>query len=185
MLLTLILALSSPSMAQSRSETASASGHTAQHYQASPQASSTHASETERLMLEASQGTLRLVNQERTQRGLKPLTLDLACSKAAQDHALDSGRNRIHGHIGSDGSQPQDRYKRYSNDFSMISENWAKISDPSGKTLTPRTLVNSWMASENHRANILDATATRMGMGFYRNRSDLYGVQCFSAPANH
>ena len=102
---------------------------------------------------------------------------------AARDHAIDTGKNRLRGHVGSDGSQLQDRYKRYSNDFSMLAENWAYIQDPTSATLTPRNLVESWMKSPGHRANILDPTAKKIGVGLYRIGVELYAVQCFSAAA--
>lgn len=210
MLLSLILMMSSPSMAQlcpppstkycgRLSDTASASGsqnHTPPSRPSPPRAAmdETAASnalgnnqrlslEDEKLLTPAVVGVIRLVNAERAKVGLSALTFDPSCSRAAQDHAVDSGRNRLNGHVGSDGSQLPDRYRRYSSDFSMLSENWARIEDPSIRTLTPRTLVNSWMASPGHKANILDPTARRMGVGIYRAGAIMYGVQCFSAPA--
>lgn len=136
----------------------------------------------QKLLTPAAQALMGLVNKERTNLGLNSLAFDPHCARAARDHAIDSGKNRLRGHMGSDGSQLQDRYQRYSSDYSMLAENWAYIQDPSGQTLTPRSLHENWMKSSGHKRNILDPSAKRIGIGLYRIGAELYAVQCFSAP---
>jgi uncharacterized protein YkwD len=136
----------------------------------------------EKLLTPAAKAVMDLVNQERQKQGLASLEFDPHCARAARDHAVDTGKNRLRGHVGSDGSQLQDRYQRYSNQFSLLAENWAYIQDPSGQKLTPRSLMASWMNSANHRGNILDPKAKKIGVGLYRIGVELYAVQCFSAP---
>lgn len=136
-----------------------------------------------KLLTPAVRSVMELTNQIRIKNGLQPLAFDPHCTRAARDHAIDTGKNRLRGHVGSDGSQLVDRYKRYSSDFSMLSENWALLGDENGTTLTPRKLVEAWMGSPSHKANILDPTAKKIGVGLYRIGIELIGVQCFSAPA--
>lgn len=160
----------------------------AQRPQQAPAAPSDVGSESldfqdQKLLTPAVRAVIKLTNIERAKLGLSALTFDPNCTRAAQDHATDTGKNRIRGHVGSDGSQLQERYQRYSSDFSMLSENWAYLMDPSAQTLTPARLVASWMASPGHKANILDPTAKKMGVGLYRQGAELYAVQCFMAPA--
>ncbi len=137
----------------------------------------------EKLRTPAVEWTIKAVNEVRASAGLSALTFDPACARAARDHAIDTGKNRLRGHTGSDGSQPHERYQKYSSDFSMILENWAFASDPSGDELTPRVMMKLWMSSKDHKANILKPEAKRIGVGFYRIGTNLYAVQCFSAPA--
>ena len=44
---------------------------------------------------------------------LPPLKWSNTLAKSARDHAIDSGKNNVHGHIGSDGSDIDDRILRY------------------------------------------------------------------------
>lgn len=185
MLLSLLITISSMSFAQFTEMASPLPGPKSPPVQA-PVASSTLAApmdpQDEKLLTKPVAWMIDAVNQARQKAGLETLTFDASCARSARDHAYDTGKNRLRGHVGSDSSLPQDRYKRYSSDFSMISENWGFISDPSGQKLTPREMMIQWMKSPNHRANILDASAKRMGVGFYRVGTNLYAVQCFSAP---
>ena len=42
---------------------------------------------------------------------------------------------------------------------------------------TPEKVVADWMASEGHRANILDPEAHKMSVGYYYSSSSAYGHQ--------
>lgn len=197
MLLQILLMMSSLSMAQmcpppSTKNCGRLGGETAPAYGAAtaPTAPAQQASGQQgidatdaKLLTPAVRSVMELTNQVRIKNGLQPLAFDPHCTRAARDHAIDTGKNRLRGHVGSDGSQLVDRYKRYSSDFSMLSENWALLGDETGTTLTPRKLVESWLGSPSHKANILDPTAKKIGVGLYRIGIELIGVQCFSAPA--
>ena len=54
--------------------------------------------------------------------------------------------------------------------------------DPTGENAawgeaTPEEVVADWMASEGHRANILDPEAHKMSVGYYYSSSSAYGHQ--------
>ena len=44
-------------------------------------------------------------------------------------------------------------------------------------SVSPEEVVNAWMNSEGHRANILDPEARAMGVGYYYNSSSAWGHQ--------
>ena len=48
---------------------------------------------------------------------------------------------------------------------------------PHGGSVSPEEVVNAWMNSEGHRANILDPEARAMGVGYYYNSSSTWGHQ--------
>ena len=43
--------------------------------------------------------------------------------------------------------------------------------------VTPEEVVNDWMNSEGHRANILNPDAHKMGFGYYSDNSSEWGRQ--------
>jgi uncharacterized protein YkwD len=116
---------------------------------------------------------LELVNAQRTKAGCRTLTLDPRLTSAAAAHAGDMATRNYFNHTSKDGSTFVDRIKEqgYS---APRSENIA-----AGQP-TVTTVMNAWMKSAGHRANIVDCTATQMGAasaqgGSYR----IYWVQDF------
>lgn len=103
--------------------------------------------------------TLCLVNRERTDRGLRPLRLNLAIQRAAQQHSFSMAFNGYFAHVGPYGFGPLARmraagYLPHRGGYSvMAGENiaWGSL-----WLSTPRAIVAAWMASPDHRANILD-----------------------------
>ncbi len=124
-----------------------------------------------------------LVNQERQNAGCPPVTMDDRLRAAAQGHSEDMALNDFFSHIGSDGSLPWDRITAQGYDFSTAGENIA-----AGYT-SPQEVMNAWMNSPGHRANILDCDFTDIGVGYYYLRNDTgevnyhyYWTQDFAAP---
>ena len=103
-----------------------------------------------------------LTNVERVNAGLNPLIWDDTLAYAARGHSVDLQYGRIErGHVGSDGSTVGQRIQRAGiTNASMWSENVAR-----GQT-TPEQVVRAWMDSPGHRANILRAESTHLGVGF-------------------
>ncbi|MCZ0204655.1 CAP domain-containing protein [Streptomyces sp. UMAF16] len=102
---------------------------------------------------------LRLVNAERNKAGCRPLTLDPALTKAAQDHSADMAAHQNMSHTGSDGSDPGLRITRAGYTWSSYGENVAY-----GYT-TAEQVMAGWMASPGHRANILNCGFQEIGVG--------------------
>jgi uncharacterized protein YkwD len=109
---------------------------------------------------------LCLVNQERTSRGLRPLKSNRRLSKAAGGHARDMVARGYFSHDSASGASFVDRIRKAgyvpARAFPSLGEDLAWGSGPLG---TPREIVQGWMNSPGHRANILDPKFREGGMG--------------------
>src|SRR4051812_37738387 len=109
---------------------------------------------------------LCLVNQERTSRGLKPLKANRRLAKAAAAHARDMVAKNYFSHDSANGADFVDRIRKAGyvapRVFPSLGEDLAWGSGTLG---TPREIVDSWMNSPGHRANILSRKFREAGMG--------------------
>lgn len=106
---------------------------------------------------------IRLVNVERARVGAAPLTSQPQLTQAAQKHAIDMACYGAVGHTGSDGSTPSERMDQFGYVWALAGENVA------GGYTTPAAVMTGWMNSDGHRANILNAEFTDIGIGFVYN----------------
>ncbi len=90
----------------------------------------------------------------------------------AQIKAEDMRDNNYFSHTSPTYGSPFDMMKKYGITYSSAGENIAK-----GQK-TPEAVVNAWMNSEGHRANILNESFTQMGLG-YASDSTTYWSQMF------
>lgn len=102
--------------------------------------------------------TLCLVNRERTGQGESPLVLNADLAQAAQAHSDDMAQSDYFDHVSPSGGTPLSRMRAAGYIFSSrvgyeVGENigWGTL-----WLATPRAMVAAWMASPEHRANILD-----------------------------
>lgn len=114
---------------------------------------------------------LRLTNQYRASYGLKALSLDSAVTKVAQEKANDMARNNYFSHTSPTYGSPFQMLKSFGVSYRAAGENIAK--GYSGA----KSVVEGWMNSEGHRANILNSSFTKLGVGY--NSSGNYWVQIF------
>jgi uncharacterized protein YkwD len=129
-------------------------------------ASATPASET---TYELASTITCLINVERSEAGLVPLAVSAKLRQAAIVHAADMIAHRYLDHTGHDGSEPLQRarragYLKHVVSFS-IGEN---LADGYGLAGTPASMVNDWMASPEHRANILNPRFRQIGAAVKR-----------------
>ncbi len=106
------------------------------------------------------QQVFTLTNLERAQFGLAPLTLDIQLSQAAQNHSNDMAYNDFFGHAGSNGSTATDRIHATGYEYQTAAENVA------AGFSTAAAVVNGWMNSSGHRANILNPEVKNIGIGY-------------------
>ncbi len=121
---------------------------------------------------------IALINVERANNGLGPLSEQSQLAAAARVHSNDMACNHFFSHTGSDGSSPFDRMSRQGYSFSAAAEN---IAAGYG---SPADVVAGWMGSEGHRANIL-GTYVHIGVGYtYEPNSDwgTYWTATFGSP---
>jgi uncharacterized YkwD family protein len=116
------------------------------------------------------QQVANLVNQERAKAGLKPLTMDSALSKVAMDKAVDMYQNHYFSHTSPTYGSPFDMMKRYGITFRTAGENIAM-----GQR-SPQEVMQQWMNSQGHRANILNPNFSKIGVAYYNG----YWVQEFT-----
>ncbi|WP_251554219.1 SafA/ExsA family spore coat assembly protein [Neobacillus muris] len=114
-----------------------------------------------------------LTNQERAKNGLKPMTADWELSRVARYKAMDMRDKNYFSHTSPTYGSPFDMIKAFGISYRSAAENIA-----AGQT-TPQAVVQSWMNSSGHRANILSAN-TRIGVGYAKGGSyGHYWVQMF------
>ncbi|WP_374705991.1 CAP domain-containing protein [Paenibacillus antibioticophila] len=104
---------------------------------------------------------IKLVNQERAKQGLQPLTGDSALNNMALVKAKDMNDNNYFSHTSPTYGSPFEMMKSFGISYRYAGENIAM-----GQK-TPAEVVNAWMNSEGHRANILSANFTLIGVGYY------------------
>ncbi|NNM33675.1 MAG: CAP domain-containing protein [Gemmatimonadetes bacterium] len=115
------------------------------------------------------QAVLQLVNDIRIDHGVEPLQLDLRLAVSAQTHSEDMTANNFMSHTGSDGSNPGERMTAAGYPWNGWSENVA-----AGQP-TPESVVNAWMNSSGHRANILRTSSEHVGIGYDHESGTTYG----------
>lgn len=111
----------------------------------------------------------QIVNQVRSQNGLKALIPSLGCTLAAQAHSKDMFENSIFTHTSSNGMTAKARFAEFG--LKAASENIVR-----GDKLTAQQAVQMWMSSQGHLSNILNGSFTGGGVGFING----YFTQCFT-----
>ncbi|MFI6574833.1 CAP domain-containing protein [Nocardiopsis sp. NPDC050513] len=101
---------------------------------------------------------VQLVNAERAEAGCGPLRVDDRLTAAAQEHSEDMDARNYMAHQSPEGEGPGDRAERHGYD-SWGAENVAK-----GQT-SPEQVMDAWMNSPGHRANILNCDLVAIGVG--------------------
>lgn len=103
---------------------------------------------------------VELVNKERTSRGLSPLTLNAELSRVARIKSEDMRDNGYFNHNSPTYGSPFDMMKSFGINYQTAGENIAMGQQ------TPEAVVTAWMNSDGHRANILNANFTQIGVGY-------------------
>jgi len=120
---------------------------------------------------------LNLVNQERSKQGLQPLTLSEKLTSIANTKAQDMADKNYFSHDSPTYGSPFDMLKHFGVSYTAAGENIA-----AGQK-TAKEVMNSWMNSSGHRANILNKNYTQLGVGY--TQGGQYGtewVQLFIRP---
>jgi uncharacterized protein YkwD len=86
----------------------------------------------------------------------------------------------------ADGQTPSERVRQHGYEYCLVSENIAFVSGAAPRSMDEVTIkmVEGWMLSPEHRANMLDPAVTEMGTTIARSpKSGTYfGVQMFGRP---
>ena len=115
-----------------------------------------------------------LTNSERKAKGLSVLTLDNQLSKLARLKAEDMAKKGYFSHTSPTYGSAFDMMNKYGVSYRTAGENIAK-----GQK-TAESVMNGWMNSSGHRANILSSAYTNIGVGYAKDsRGNTYWVQIF------
>ena len=123
-------------------------------------------------------------NQNRKVNGnLSPLTMNSQLNLSAEEKLEDMFKNQYFEHISPTGVGVADLVKKESYEYILIGENLAL-----GNFKDEKSLLNAWMASPGHRANILNSHYTEIGVavgkGKFEGKDVWMAVQHFGLPKN-
>ncbi|WP_368491086.1 CAP domain-containing protein [Clostridium sp. BJN0013] len=120
---------------------------------------------------------IRLVNVERSKNGLSPLNANAELSKVATAKAQDMIDNSYFSHTSPTYGSPFDMMKKFGISYTAAGENIAYGQKNAAE------VMNSWMNSPGHRANILNSNFTEIGVGVAKDKNGTpYWVQMFINP---
>ncbi len=110
--------------------------------------------------------TVCLINRVRRAHGVRSLRTCPMLRRAARAHNLAMHRRGFFAHQSSGGPSlaarlRRARYRRYR----LAGEN---LGGGTGRLVTPRNIVEAWLASPGHRANMLDARYREIGVSVMR-----------------
>lgn len=125
-----------------------------------------------------------LTNNFRQQNGLSPVTLNNQLTNAAQAHTENMAFQDFVSHTGADGSSVAQRVTATGYGWSVVAENIAAGHQ------TAAEVVQGWINSDGHRANLLNPNVTEVGIGYYFLANDTgnenwnyYWTQVLSTPS--
>lgn len=122
---------------------------------------------------------MELINVERVNAGLHPLSYQPQLGAAARLYSADMACHNYLSHVGRDGLHFAERVERQGYQFEFGGENLG------GGYAMPEEVVKGWMNSPSHKANLLGENYTEMGVGYaYYSKSDYvaYWTAEFGSP---
>lgn len=137
---------------------------------------------------EVGRRVLELINEARAQArtcgdkafgATGPLKANAVLDNAAMVHAQDMARHSYFSHTGRDGSAPADRATRVGYRWRNVGENIAM------GQLTAEQVVQGWIKSPGHCANLMSPDYTEMGIAYSVNMASeggIYWAQAFGRP---
>lgn len=106
------------------------------------------------------QQVVALVNEQRAANGLAPLKLNEKLSDAARAKSQDMHDKHYFSHTSPTYGSPFDMLKTFGISYRAAGENIAM------GYATPEAVMNAWMNSAGHKANILNSSYTQIGVGY-------------------
>ncbi|WP_058307500.1 CAP domain-containing protein [Gracilibacillus massiliensis] len=114
---------------------------------------------------------IQYTNAEREKLGLAPLKPDWQLSRVARYKSQDMKNNNYFSHQSPTYGSPFNMMRDFGINYRSAAENIAKGQE------TPYAVVQAWMNSSGHRANILNRNYTHIGVGYVKNGN--YWTQMF------
>ncbi|MEU6239127.1 CAP domain-containing protein, partial [Kitasatospora sp. NPDC047058] len=123
------------------------------------------------------QQVVDLVNAERGKAGCGPLTADSKLAAAAQGHSEDMANRNYFDHASPEGYHADHRIEAVGYRWSSWGENIARGQKD------PAAVMDAWMNSPGHRANILNCSFKQIGVGVRTGSGGPWWTQVFAVPA--
>jgi len=129
-------------------------------------------------------------NTARAEHDLPPVVVDERLAAVARAHSLDMARRGFFSHDNLEGLSPSQRLalgfaehvgSSGENIYSIDTDHTLLDDEPAARAVA-RRLLEGWMDSPGHRANILRPDFTRLGVGVYATEDDVWATQVFSRP---
>jgi uncharacterized protein YkwD len=121
---------------------------------------------------------LNHINRIRAEAGLHGLVLDVDLSRVCREHSGDMAERDFFGHVDPDGEGANCRVRKAGLNC-LVTENVGVYrADGASLARVVSDLMDGFLGSEPHLANVLDRNATHIGIGFYQdasNRSTVFG----------
>ncbi|MBQ1095282.1 CAP domain-containing protein [Streptomyces sp. b94] len=118
---------------------------------------------------------LALVNEERASAGCSPVTANDRLTRAADDYSDVMADSGVMSHTGPDGSTMTTRVEAAGYQWSTLGENIARGQADAA------SVMDSWMNSPGHRANILNCSFKELGVGVHFGDGGPWWTQNFGA----
>ncbi len=129
-------------------------------------------------------GVLSYTNEERKKAGLQPLTINTKLTSSASYKTSDMFAKQYFEHVSPNGEAVSDVAKKFGYQYILVGENLAL-----GNFSSNKKLVDAWMASPGHRANILNENYTEIGISVqkstYEGKIVWISVQHFGLPSSY
>ncbi|WP_448617541.1 CAP domain-containing protein [Geodermatophilus sp. URMC 65] len=120
----------------------------------------------------AEAAVLALVNEARVDAGCGALTADPALAAVARAHSADMRDRDYFSHTSPEGLSPFDRAERAGIDYSRAENIAFGQADATA-------VMEAWLGSPGHRANILDCELTKLGVGVAEGPGGPWWTQLF------
>ncbi|MCJ1676324.1 CAP domain-containing protein [Streptomyces sp. APSN-46.1] len=124
----------------------------------------------------AESAVLALVNKERAAAGCGALTANAKLSAAARAYSDTMARSGVMSHTGPDGSTMTTRVEAAGYGWSRLGENIARGQADAA------AVMNAWMNSPGHKANILNCDFREIGIGLHKGDGGPWWTQNFGTP---
>ena len=128
-----------------------------------------------------------LINNERTTRGLSPLSWNPVIAKASVNHSNDMANRNYFDHDSPEGHDFTWRYSQVGFTCAIQQGNWIYGGGENimymegyfGVETVAKESVNGWMNSQGHRENILTPYFKTEGIGVAKSGNEIYVTQNF------
>jgi len=110
---------------------------------------------------------ISLINKERELAGVPPLVVDWEIARLARYKSEDMKNHRLFDHESLVYGNPAQLMERFHAPFSQVSANIAMGQE------TPEEVINAWVSSDGHRANLLNPELTNAGVGLSQDEDGI------------